>query len=163
MLKKSVNALTVAALLLSLGACARIAPLTVDRTGEGAIVADDKNVVLVNHTQWDLDIRKALTKAGFNVKRFASTAETQISDGPISKKFNEAEARYGITQYLGGTVDYCIGAKSVMYDEFTLEVADLKTNNVIMTVQKGGWTGDCGFHSGKLFNELADGLNKNWR
>lgn len=156
--------LAVAAISLGASGCARTAPVTVDRTADALINPADKNVVLVNHTRWDVDVRKALTKAGFNVKRFASTVETQVTDGAVAKTFNEAEARYGITQYPGGEVDHCIGAKSIRYDEYTLEVADLRTNDVVMTVQKGGWTGDCGsFSRGQLFDELSGALQANWK
>lgn len=162
--KRSLASAAVVIMSLGVAGCARTAPLTVDRIEDvPPIVATDKNVVLINHTQWDLDVRRALVKAGFNVKRFASVNETRVTGGDVSKTFNEAEARYGITQYPGGPVDWCIGAKAVKYEEFALEVADLRTNNVVFTVQKGGWTGDCGFSGGRLFEELAEALRENWK
>jgi hypothetical protein len=161
--KKLVSLAVTAVLVLSAGACTYARPLSIDRVTEGALPEDDRNVVLLNRTQWDLDVRQALTRVGFNVKRFSSTTERRVTEANGSSKFSEAEARYGITQYPGGISDWCIGRSSTKYEAYTFEVADLRTNDVVMTVQKGGWVNDCGFSKGGLFNELADTLRQNWR
>ncbi len=143
--------------------CSCAQPLVVEKSDDVQIVSSEKNLLLINHTRWDVDIRRALTKAGFNVKKFASTKEVEVNRENISERFHKAEAKYGITQYPGGLVDRCILNKSIKFDEYAFEVSDLNTNDVIMTISKGGWTGDCGFHSGDLFDELSSSLADNWR
>jgi hypothetical protein len=150
----------IAVALLTVGCSA---PLRVDRMSEARIDSADKEIVLLNRSRWDADLIRALSRRGFNVKRFAST---RVIEGPIAgertERFREAAARYGITQYPGSQVDWCVLNNSVKIDRFTVEVSDLRTNKILMFVETGGWTGDCAYHSGSLFSELADVLAKEW-
>lgn len=162
---KSFTAL--ASLVLCLTGCARAVPLSVDRQSEIPLASAEKNIVLVNNTQYDLNLRRSLAKAGFNVKRFSSTKERERKSEGGTVTYSEAEARYGITQYQGGIVDYCVGlvgtTKNVKFNEYTLQIDDLRTNDVVMTISKGGWVQGCGFEGGNLFDELATALRENWK
>ncbi|GAB1235743.1 hypothetical protein UT5_21390 [Ferrigenium sp. UT5] len=44
---------------------------------------------------------------------------------------------------VGDIADWCLGNKNIKAD-FSLEVSDLKTNDVVMVIEKRGWTGACG-------------------
>jgi hypothetical protein len=156
-----------AVLVMFVSGCVSVEPLKIDRGIEVSEHLTGKNVVLVNHTQFDLDVRRALTKVGFNVKKFATTKESQMPYQGGTVTFNEADARYGISQYPGRVVDYCLGIAgstgNVKFKEFSFEVADLSTNNVVLTISKGGWINGCGVESGNLFDELASALRLNWK
>jgi hypothetical protein len=60
-------------------------------------------------------------------------------------------------------IDTCIGNDAVKINA-TLELADVAKNEVVFVIERGGWTGPCGFHgSGKsIFEELADAIASEW-
>ena len=147
------------AFLCLLAACASVRPLSVDRSDGATIDSSNKTIALLNHTQSDVDLRRALTKAGFNVKKYVATSELEITHGDTLKRFNAADARYGITQYPGRIVDWGLGTGTLKYDAYSLEVSDLRTNDVVMTISEGGWIGG----SGTLIDELASSLASNWK
>jgi hypothetical protein len=165
MINRLISMIMTMAMLLGLSACASVNPLRVDKAAQASPLTD-KNIVLINQTNYDLEIRRALTKVGFNVKKFAAVKERQMPEQGGTVTFNEAESRYGITQYPGRTVDFCLGfagaTGNYKFKDFALEVADLKTNNVVLTISKGGWVIGCGMEDGSLFDELASALRSNW-
>jgi len=113
---------------------------------------------------FDSKIRVALAKKGFKVLKFASIKKI-ISKGnetDIAQIYNKAEARYGLTFYWE-QVDRCIGASGKLVDG-TFEISDLRTNEVLMVVEGGGWTGNCVdiFAYGNVFDNLAGSLSESW-
>jgi hypothetical protein len=102
-----------------------------------------RTFVLLSTTQWDSKIRADLAKKGFKVLRFASQNKViaEGKDGEIARVFNEAEARYGLTFSWEG-VDRCIYNSSRLING-TFEITDIKTNEVLLVIEKGGWTGPC--------------------
>ena len=74
---------------------------------------------------------------------------------------NEAEARYGLTFYWE-QVDYCVVNSSKKING-TFEITDLRTNEVLLVIEKGGWTGDCALPKSSVFDELATTLRSEWR
>ncbi len=124
-----------------------------------------KTFVLLGTTQWDSKIRTDLAKKGFKVLRFASQNQviTEGKNGEIARVFNEAEARYGIT-FSWEDVDRCVQNSSRLING-TFEITDIKTNEVLLVIEKGGWTSPCGFFMsrGMVFEDLAEALSNAWK
>jgi len=123
-----------------------------------------KTLILTNPSVFDSKIRVALAKKGFKVLKYASIKKI-ISKGnetDIAQIYNKAEARYGLTFYWE-QVDRCIGASGKLVDG-TFEISDLRTNEVLMVVEGGGWTGNCVdiFAYGNVFDNLAGSLSESW-
>lgn len=160
-MKKVLLLLTSITFLFMLGCASN---LSTSRISNTPIDSSDKTLVLLNSSTWDIEIKKTLIQSGFSLKNMPSVLEVQkdIND-TTSVKYNKAEARYGIIQHPGRLVDWCLYNKNVKFGEFTLEVVDLRTNESILLVSKGGWTGDCFPSSGTLFQELTQALRQNWK
>ena len=122
-----------------------------------------KTFVLLSTSQWDSKIRTDLSKRGFKVLRFASQNQViaEGKEGEIARVFNEAEARYGLTFTWEG-VDRCISNSSRLING-TFEITDIKTNEVLLVIEKGGWTGPCADPRGMVFEDLADALSNAWK
>jgi hypothetical protein len=144
--------------LLILSGCA--ASLTVDKLQD--FKPSSKVLVLTNSSRYDAKIRKELAKKGFKVLKFASTHKviTEGGNGEIARVHNEAEARYGITFYWE-QVDRCIYNTSKLING-TFEITDIRTNEVLLVIEKGGWTGPCADPRGMVFEDLAQALSDNW-
>lgn len=121
-----------------------------------------KTFVLLSTSRWDSKIRTELSKKGFKVLKFATQNRviTEGKDGEIARVFNEAEARYGLTFTWEG-VDRCIYNSSKLING-TFEITDIKTNEVLLVIEKGGWTGPCLDPRGMVFEDLAEALAKEW-
>ncbi len=154
--------LLVSGLLLVVVGCA--SNLNIERLSEDKIDTTNKDIIFLTSTRWDSQVRRALARYGFTLKKYASIRqiEAKTSDA-ITETHNEAEARYGISIYPGSIVDWCLVTPGQKFDLFTLEITDLRTNEVILVVEKGGWTHDCPLTtSGKLFPDLAKALSDEW-
>jgi hypothetical protein len=147
------------AIVTTLTACA--ASLRVEKLQDFS--PDSKTVVLLNSSQWDAKLRTELAKKGFKVLRFAArdTVISEGKEGEIARVAREAAARYGIT-FSWEEVDRCIYNSSRLING-TLEISDLQTNEVLLVIEKGGWTGPCADPRGMVFEDLADALSKNWK
>jgi hypothetical protein len=124
---------------------------------------DSKNIVLLNSTRWDKLLRMGLASEGFRVLKFSSLKNITIKEADKDISFNEAEARYGI-ELSWNRLDHCLYNDAVKINAY-LEVTDLKTNEVLMYIDRGGWTKTCGMGllmKGTLFTEIAKELNKHW-
>lgn len=146
---------------IALGGC--VAPLKVERLQE--FTPQSKTIVLLNSTRWDSKIRTNLSKNGFKVRRFASQNQVIVegNDGEIARVFNEAEARYGLT-FFWESVDHCI-INSSRHIYGTFEITDIQTNEVILVIEKSGWTEACGSrtHDQLIFEDLAGALANAWK
>ena len=143
--------------MFTLTGCA--ARLQVDQISP--IDSTQRDLVLLNETRWSTKIRRELAKQGFKVKRFASTKELEVSNKNVKETFNLANARYGLTVIPGNPVDWC--GRSIKYGDFSLEVTDLETNDIVLIVEQGGWTDRCLVMKGNLFPRLAKALRNNWK
>lgn len=146
------------AVALALTGCA--ASLRVEKLR--SFTPESKTVVLLNSSQWDAKLRTELAKKGFTVLRFASrdTVVSEGKGGELARVYREAEARYGIT-FSWEQVDRCIYNASRLING-TLEISDLRTNEVVLVIEKGGWTGPCADPRGIVFEDLAEALLKTW-
>lgn len=148
--------------ILLLAGCA--APLTVDKVAEHEIDKNNKNLVVLTNTRHMPDIRRALAKKGFKVKKFSSVRKIERTLSDTEKEtFRQAEGRYGLDVYLGERVDYCIINDAIKYGRVTFEITDLRTNDVLLVVESGGWTKTCAYHPGDLWPDLAQGLADAWQ
>ncbi|MCT4627953.1 hypothetical protein [Halodesulfovibrio sp.] len=143
---------------LVLSGCA--AGLRVDQLAP--IDTSSNEVVILNNTQWNTKMRRALSKEGFHVKHFSALKEIELSNNQRKETFNLADARYGLTLTPGSTVDRCLGGGAVKFGDFSVEVTDLKTNEMVLVVEQGGWTDFCFPMEGTLFKDLAAAIKTNW-
>lgn len=152
------NCIYILLFLLILSGCA--APLNIEKLE--SFTPDSKNFVLLNSSRFDNKIRVAMAKKGFKILKFASTEKvvSEGDQGEIARIHNEAEARYGLTFYYD-QVDMCV-TNSAKKINATFEISDLKTNGVLLVIEKGGWTEDCAYHKGGLFDDLSKILSENW-
>ena len=137
---------------LLLGGCA--APLKVSKLND--FNPQSNRLILLSKSRWDIDLRLALAKKKFTVLKFASQA-TVIKGNDYKTEaeiFDRAEARYAITAYYEQVDEMMIADTKKL--NITLEVSDIKSNEVVLVIRKGGW-------SDKVFDELADELRKNWK
>lgn len=143
---------------LVLAGCA--SSLTVDKLNE--FTPESKVLVLIDSSRFDAKIRKALANRGFEVRKFASqqSVVSEGGDGEIARVYNEAEARYGLTFYWE-QVDRCLYNSSKLIDG-TFELSDIRTNEVLLIIEKGGWTGPCADPRSMVFEDLAQALSDNW-
>ncbi len=151
--------LVVFVLILSLTGCAT--SLRIDKLQN--FEPESKIFVLNNSNRFDAQLRVALAKKGFKVMGLASTQQV-ISKGKeneIARIYNEAEARYGITFYWE-LIDRCIYNSSRLING-TFEITDLKTNEVLLVIENGGWTGPCADPRGLIFDEVAQTLSDYWK
>jgi hypothetical protein len=103
--------------------------------------------VLLTPTRWDAKIIKYLRDAGFVVTP---------KDGPATG------ARYGLTVTPGERIDYCVLNDSEKLASIKYEISDLKTNEVVLTQVRGGWTGPCFVQWTEVFDELAEAIGSDW-
>ncbi|MBJ7550760.1 hypothetical protein [Marinomonas ostreistagni] len=126
------------------------------------IDTEDKTISLMNDTRWNIQIRRALLKEGFNVKRFSTVKELSVVTEQYKETYNLAEATYGLTVSPGPVVDWCLGGSAEKFSKFSLELTDLRTNQPVLFVEQGGWTDTCLGMFGNLFPDLAKAINENW-
>jgi hypothetical protein len=145
-------------ILMLVSACA--ASLNIEKLQE--FDANSRTLVLTDGTRWDAKLRVALTKAGFKTLKYSSV-ETVVSEGnndEIARVYDEATAQYGLTFYWE-QVDRCIYNSSKLING-TFEITDLKSNEVLLVIEKGGWTGPCLDPRGMVFTDLAEALSSVW-
>ena len=149
---------TLIVILMLVSACAT--SLTIERLQE--FDTNSRILVFTDSTRWDAKLRVALAKVGFKVLKYASV-DTVVSEGEndeFARVYNEAEARYGLTFYWE-QVDRCIYNSSKLING-TFEITDLKLNEVLLVIEKGGWTGPCADPRGMVFTDLAEALSNIW-
>ena len=124
-----------------------------------------KELVLLSGSAYDPEIRMALASQGFKVKKLSSVHEIEEEARSGEKRsYSKAEARIGMTIYLGGILDVCIGNASIVkFSKVTWELSDLETNQVLLYLSNGGWTSQCGIHRNTLWEPLAEALAAKWQ
>jgi hypothetical protein len=138
--------------------------LQVNMLATTQIDATDKRLVLLSGSVWDPQIRSALARKGFSVARFASQRSIERDVSPTEReRYRQAEARYGLTVYLGPIVDRCLINENVKYGVVTYEITDIRRNEVLFTIERGGGTGPCAWHQDNVFEALADALSRVWQ
>lgn len=158
-MKRNIISLTVCALITLCSGCAT-AP-SVDRISEFEPESD--TFVFINSTRFDSKLRRALAKEGFTVLRFASREKivAEGNSGEIARMYNEAEARYGIT-FDWEVVDRCVYNSSLLINGY-VEISDIRTNEVLLYLEAGGWTGPCADPRSNVFETLSEMLKSEWR
>jgi hypothetical protein len=151
--------ITIVAVSFMLSGCA--AGLRVDQISD--VDSSEKVLVLMNETKWNVKLRRELAKQGFQVKRFTSLKEVEIKEGKRTETFNLAEARYGLTVVPGTIVDWCLGGRAKKFGDFAVEITDLRTNDLVMVVEQGGWSDTCMGLFGNLFPDIAKALRQHWK
>jgi hypothetical protein len=159
------------ALPLALAACS--SAVQVHRFGATPIDASARAFVLLETSRWETQLRVAFDQHGFTLRKFASTGtvrQNRITDSAgvrieNERSFTQAGARYGLTLTQLSQQDFCPWNGNVNAT-FSLEVTDLRTNEVVLVIERGNWTGLCGpfsVRSKYAFEELTDQLAKSWK
>jgi len=124
---------------------------------------ESREFVLLTSGEFDSKVRVSLAKYGFKLKKFSSTttvAKTNI-EAAQTEIYEKAEARYGLSFYYSKQLQCAWNSEWVI--EGTYEVTDLRTNDVLLIITKGGLTGSCRDLRDHVFPELAAALNSSWR
>ena len=127
-------------------------------------------LVILNQNQFYPQLRKALVRVGFRVPPFASNSEITVKGQESDTKFVKAEAKIGVRHFGElSAFNPCITNQSAAnFKKYELEIIDLEKNETLMTISSGGWTENCPgdfltmSHSNTLFEDLANGLAKNY-
>ena len=154
-------------LFLSLGLAGCVKDMEVvklDSQGSNGV-----SVVILNGSEFDTQLRRALVTRGFNVPAAASINTVTNKSATQDVTFQQAEARYGIRHSgeLSSNNPCFTNGKSWQFTEYTLEVIDLSSNQTKMLISKGGRTASCPgslvnmMQTTDLFGDLADELKKN--
>lgn len=135
--------------------------LNVERINTKLIDHNDKTLVFLDSHEWDMELQKALRKNSFSIKKFASQKIVQEKTSETRKEiFREAGARYGL-DYGYDIAEYCFGG-GARFRKLTVEISDLYTNDIILTVEKGGYSEGCPPANGTLFSDIARTLSNEW-
>jgi hypothetical protein len=158
-MKRNIILLTACAILGLFIGCAT-AP-SVERISDFKPESD--TFVFINSTRYDSKLRRALAKEGFTVLRFASREKVvaEGNRGEIARMYNEAEARYGIT-FDWEVVDRCVYNSSLLING-SMEISDIRTNEVLLYLDAGGWTGPCADPRSNVFETLSEMLKAEWK
>jgi acetyl esterase/lipase len=149
-------------LMFVLSACS--APLRTEKVSDERLFGEEKTLVLLTGTEFDPDIRRALIRNGFRVKKFATVIKVEQSTSNETKEtFKKAEAKFGLSVYAGRIVDRCVINEAVQIGRAVFEVSNLSTNEVILYVEGGGWTSPCAYHQDLVWDKLAQALAREWK
>lgn len=123
-------------------------------------IPESNEFVLLSSSPWDTKLRVELAKNNLKVLKFSSQYQVIERGLGSTRVYNESGARYGLTLTWVG-IDQCIQNSTRVIDA-TLEVSDLRTNEVLLVIEDGGFTGRCGFPRKMVFAELAEALANVW-
>tara|TARA_B100001093_G_C26713240_1_gene964426 strand:+ start:53 stop:523 length:471 start_codon:yes stop_codon:yes gene_type:complete len=121
---------------------------------------ESKTIVFLNASRFSNKFRSALSRHGFKVKKYASIDRVKKKNEEEDVSYNQAEARYGIELHWD-QVDYCLIGNGKKINAF-VEVVDLQKNEVVLLIERGGWTETCALTQGTLFKDIAEELNSFW-
>ena len=112
--------------------CGCAKSLSVQKVSSEGINTSNKEIVLLESTKWDYELKKVLIKNGFKVKNKPSVkSETKRINDEVSQEYDISETRYGLNQHPGGVIDICLINKHVKYDSYAIELIDTMTINVV--------------------------------
>ena len=117
---------------------------------------------LLGTTPYDKDLVISFAKRGLKIKKFSSVKTVTEKSENLDVEYNLAEARYGITLSWTRAMDICLVNSGVKID-VTVEISDLKTNEIVMYIEKGGWTQPCGLRKALIFDDIAAEIDQLWR
>jgi hypothetical protein len=125
--------------------------------------ANAREFVLLTRTKIDATLIKEFAKRGYRIKKFASTETVKKKSETEDRTYDAAAARYAISITLGRAIDHCVINSAVLLDSATMEISDLRKNDIVLFVEKGGWTENCAWHQGNLAKELVSEFDKVWK
>jgi hypothetical protein len=103
-----------------------------------------KELVILSSGRFDGEIRKALLRQGFKVKSIPSQGKRTNKSITSDYEFNEAASRYGLRYHGDLSSNQCLtNGAAVNFSSFEFELIDIKENDTIVFVSKGGWTQQC--------------------
>lgn len=132
------------------------------RVYDSSFVPENKNLIFLSGSDYNSDLRSELTSLGFTVHRFASQAMITEKSQTRDLTYNQAEAKYGVEITKIRHLNTCIVSSSEKIN-VTVEITDILSNEVILSISKGGWTEDCGIYRGGVLKDLAEEINKHWK
>ena len=124
------------------------APLLVWRSGDFA--PDNRVLVLLTRGPYDNNVKSSLTQNGFQVRLYAERSAYRKTRG------------YGLS-FNYDRKQKCPTLNNEWLIKGFYEVSDLITDEVFLTIEKGGVTGPCGnIFRDKIFSEIATALSDSW-
>lgn len=126
------------------------------------IDTSEKSFVFLTKSRWNMHLGYELKKLNFDVDKQVRYTGVNIKESDtVQKQYANYSARYGIELEQGGVTNLCM-INGNINTQIMAEITDLKTNEVIFIIEESGWTGDCGYHSGDLFGNMARNIQKTW-
>jgi hypothetical protein len=153
----------IGALLIIISSCA--SPMRVEVIGK---VPETKisSFVLLNENDFSSLVRRALVRNGIKVKAFSAIYDVTEKSEDLDVSYEKAEAQFGIRHQgrLSGNNPCLTNGNAFHFSEYEFEVIDLRTNETILFVSKGGWTEWCTgaptIDTTDLFGDLSKELAK---
>ena len=156
---KRVNFVCILLVLLLSGCVLSNYPMLVQHVGK--IDSRDKNITFLNQSYFTPNLISALLKYGFKVKPMpVQYAERDVINKRKTVVFNHPSARYGLTVYTRHSDMKCVFSENEMI-KATLTVTDLRTGNILLTLQQEGSDGPCP-PIPPIWDGLAKALAENW-
>ena len=107
------------------------------------------------------EIEDRLRDKGFRVKRFASVERiTRVTSGGQLAQYDEASARYAV-ETDARVVVRCFGG-GYRLTRIRVDVIDLASNEVVLSLKGSGYTEDCEPMSGTIFADVANAISGSW-
>jgi hypothetical protein len=126
------------------------------------IDTSEKSFVFLTKSRWNINLGYELKKLNFDVSKQIRYTGVNVKESPtVDKQYADYSARYGIEIEQGGVSNWCMVNDNIN-TMITAEITDLKTNEVLFIIEESGWTGDCAYHSGDLFGNIARNIKRTW-
>ena len=119
-------------------------------------------------------LRAALHKKGIKVLKYGSTVTTSIKERSSSDRlakdttiqtYNKIDGSpyvIDLTYDIDPTVVCLTGENTRLYRNIAVEITNLETNEVVYSIEGMGLDGECGYCSGKIFDQFAEEIAKFW-
>lgn len=124
-----------------------------------------RSLVLLNENKYNSMIRRSLIKNGFRVKAQPNIYNVTNKSESRDISYNKFEANFGLRHSgrLSGNNPCITNGNAFHFTEYEFELIDLRTNDTILFISKGGWTEWCTgaptFNTTDLFGDLAKELS----
>lgn len=147
--------------------------LSVHKLPHKPIDKSQREFILLTSSGWDTHLRVAFAQHGFKIKKFATiqsvreSTTSPVGDSVVKdeRSYREAGARYSLSLVEGKKKDWCPFNEEIKAN-FSLELSDLATNEVIQVMRMTDWTGLCGPFSVRdryVFEHFADAVANKWK
>lgn len=124
------------------------APLSIWRSDD--FIAGERVLTLLSRGPYDNNIKASLSQHGFSLRVNANRSKENVDTG------------FGLS-FTYDRKQKCPSLNNEWLIKGFYEISDIKTGEVLLTIEKGGVTGSCGnVFRDQIFPELAVALSNTW-